>query len=894
MSYSLRSLLRKWYMRTPERQAASYNSPARLRHKSRLGITRLEARVNPGYTGCIGDFVWEDLNCNGVQEVGESGVAGVQVNLLNSGGAQIQTTTTNSNGLYSFKGLSAGNYTVEFKPVAGWKFSPANKGGNSKLDSNVTDPATGRTSVITLGYGQVDSSIDAGLCKPVTAALGDFVWSDLNANGLQDNGEPGVAGVTVNLLDGLGGFIATTKTNGSGIYGFTDLNPGDYIVEFKLPANSMFTTANVGANDAIDSDANTATGRTAIVTLAAGDDNLTIDAGLVKKPEVIKGRLGDYVWFDINSNGLQDAGEPGVGNITVQLLDAAGTTVIDTTTTDGNGLYLFDNLDAGNYRVKFIKNLATDAFSPQHVGNDPKIDSDPDPLTGITSVIALAQGETNLTIDAGLIKPPPPPKPSSIRGIVYCDENENGVYDNGDHGLGAVRIILAGHDNTGQFITRDTYSGADGTWEFTGLTNGMYQLNEVQPAGLQQGTNKAGTAGGIVVQDAIAAIPLGKGVDAYDYMFGEICPDIEPNKNHLLASSSGDPAALINLSKNLPSSPTYANSVAVTKLSGPSIIRYAATGQGTGGSRVRVFDYTQGKNRFEFDAYPGFMGGVRVAVADVTGDAVPDIITAPGAGGGPHIKVYSGATGQVVSEFYAYDASFASGVYVAAGDVDGNGVAEIITAAGEGGGPHVKVFSGSGAVQRQFFAYAPNMNSGVRVAVGDFNGDARTDIITAPGAGSGPHIKVFSGNPNQGVLDEFFAYGGGFAGGVYVAAGDVDGDGLADIVTGPGAGGGPHVKVFKGGSHDSVLDEFFAYEASFLGGVRVGALDTNGDGKADVLTAPASGFPSMVQIRDLSIDVNGLRRNSFMEAFLAYDHSYMGGAFVAGGTNRNLPEALDS
>ena len=86
MSYSLRSLLRKWYMRTPERQAASYNSPARLRHKSRLGLTRLETRLNPGATGSISDFVWEDLDCDGIQEAGESGVAGVQVNLLNGAG----------------------------------------------------------------------------------------------------------------------------------------------------------------------------------------------------------------------------------------------------------------------------------------------------------------------------------------------------------------------------------------------------------------------------------------------------------------------------------------------------------------------------------------------------------------------------------------------------------------------------------------------------------------------------------------------------------------------------------------------------------------------------------------------------------------------------------------
>src|SRR5207302_1596883 len=183
------------------------------------------------------------------------------------------------------------------------------------------------------------------------------------------------------------------------------------------------------------------------------------------------------------------------------------------------------------------------------------------------------------------------------------------------------------------------------------------------------------------------------------------------------------------------------------------------------------------------------------------------------------VKVFSGVGGSVLRSFAAYSADFTGGVFVAAGDVNGDGKADVITGAGAGGGPHVRVWSGAdGTLLRQFYAYGVKFRGGVSVAAGDVNGDGKADVVTGAGPGGGPHVEVFSGATGA-VLRSFFAYAPAFTGGVFVAAGDVNGDGHADVVTGAGAGGGPRVEVFDGVT-GAVRSSFFAAGATFAGGVR--------------------------------------------------------------------------
>jgi hypothetical protein len=192
------------------------------------------------------------------------------------------------------------------------------------------------------------------------------------------------------------------------------------------------------------------------------------------------------------------------------------------------------------------------------------------------------------------------------------------------------------------------------------------------------------------------------------------------------------------------------------------------------------------------------------------------------------VRVFSGLNGTELSGFFAYDPAFTGGVRVAAADFNPDGRAEIITAAGPGGGPHIRIVDGTGApfvsaISNSFFAFDPGFVGGVFVAAGDIDGDGIPDVVAGADAGGGPHVTAISGKTGAFLLS-FFAYSASFSGGVRVAVADVTGDGIADVITAAGPGGSPHVRSF---SIDEVpsgpLASFFPFSASFSGGVYVGA-----------------------------------------------------------------------
>ena len=244
-------------------------------------------------------------------------------------------------------------------------------------------------------------------------------------------------------------------------------------------------------------------------------------------------------------------------------------------------------------------------------------------------------------------------------------------------------------------------------------------------------------------------------------------------------------------------------------------------GAGATGGHVKVFDGTTGEEIYSFFAFDGFAGGVTVGAGDVTGDGVVDIVVGagPGATGG-HVKVFDGVTGAEIRSFFAFE-GFSGGFTVGSGDVTGDGIADIVVGARAGtGGPHVKVFDGvTGAEIRSFFAFDVGFVGGVTVGVGDVNDDGIADIVVGAGPGAGSHVKVFDGDTGE-ELRSFFAFDSGFTGGVTVGVIDVNGDGVADIMVGAGPGAGPHVKAFDGVTGEE-LQSFFAFD-EFSGGVFVG------------------------------------------------------------------------
>lgn len=235
-------------------------------------------------------------------------------------------------------------------------------------------------------------------CETSKASLGDKVWIDANKNGIQDNGEAGKSGVTVKLFTCGNVLVSTTTTDANGNYLFTNLTPGDYYVEFVRPANYVFTKKDAAADD-LDSDADIVTGKTVCTTLVAGENDMSWDAGIYEQAA----SLGDKVWEDTNKNGIQDADENGIPGVTVKLFTCDGTQVA-TTTTDGNGNYLFSSLAPGSYYVQFEKPAGYLPTS-MDAGAD-NVDSDADVVTGKTICTELVANESDLTWDAGFYKVP--------------------------------------------------------------------------------------------------------------------------------------------------------------------------------------------------------------------------------------------------------------------------------------------------------------------------------------------------------------------------------------------------------------------------------------------------------------------------------------------------------
>ncbi|MBX9628675.1 MAG: hypothetical protein K2X82_33065, partial [Gemmataceae bacterium] len=316
---------------------------------------------------------------------------------------------------------------------------------------------------------------------------------------------------------------------------------------------------------------------------------------------------------------------------------------------------------------------------------------------------------------------------------------------------------------------------------------------------------------------------------------------------------------------------------------------YAGSGDGLPGS-VRAYDGETGALNFDRPAYdPAFTGGVRVAAADFTLDGFPDVLVGPGPGGGPNVRVLDGKTGDQIpgplGSFWAYEPDFLGGVNVAAGDVNGDSVPDAVVAAGEGGGPRVRVFSGAdGGELADFFAFGPEFRGGITVAAADLTGDGRAEVAVGAGPGGGPHVKVFdplTGLAVGGPVGSFYAFDPAGRGGVNVGAdalaGDVDADGVPDLAVGTGPGEAPGLRVFSGAT-GAVLWDLAPFAADATGGVRTALAYVDDDPYADVVAGTGPGPAATVRVFS---GATGLQLPPPVGEYQPFGPGATGGVYVA-------------
>jgi len=296
------------------------------------------------------------------------------------------------------------------------------------------------------------------------------------------------------------------------------------------------------------------------------------------------------------------------------------------------------------------------------------------------------------------------------------------------------------------------------------------------------------------------------------------------------------------------------------------IERFAVAATSHGTAQVNVYDAkTNSLLGIINPSGMGNAGNMSVATGDVTGDGVEDIVVGSGKGSSPIVKIYDGKTLAEVGSFSPYSKSFHGGVTVAVGDVNGDGRKDIITGTGAGSAAQVKVYSGAALIGangkmtattpnpiRNFMAFDTSYRGGVSVAAGDIDGDGAADIIAGKNSGDAMDVRAFSGKTGS-TLADFSAFDITFKGGVTVAAGDTDGDGKAEIVVGANTAPANNVKVFKG----SVMVSQFSANTGF--GTRVATTDIDGDGIVELVAASGPSAPPKVNV--LGASLGNIRRS---------------------------------
>jgi len=449
---------------------------------------------SPTSVAGLGGLVWDDLNGDGLIDSGETMLSSMEVSLLDEAGNVVKTTASTSDGRYFFSGVLPDTYSITVVSGAEYQFSPVVSGGNQMRSSTVVSgdnqiaqsgSGQGTSNPITLSGGEERNDIHAGMYKPIT--IGNKVWNDLNGNGIQETGEPGMSGVEVALVDGSGTVVETTETDVDGYYRFTGLSPGRYSVEFQLPSGYAFTqSAEVLGDIQLDglplasadgsflladvtSDANVDTGKTEQVDVVSGDVNLSLDAGIYVPAKII-----GFVWHVLNANGIQEEGEEGIEGAVITLFNDVSAS-FDVAVSDATGTYIFDGLRPDSYYGFFEFPDEEYFLSPTGQGNW-DTDSDFDPDSKANSLVALLSGDENSgRFDAGLYKH------ASVGNFVWLDSAADGIQ--GADEIGFPFPVTINLYNTYNELQTTTVSNETGAYLFEDLMPGYYEIEFIMEEG---------------------------------------------------------------------------------------------------------------------------------------------------------------------------------------------------------------------------------------------------------------------------------------------------------------------------------------------------------------------------------------------------------------------------
>ncbi|MBI5621270.1 L,D-transpeptidase family protein [Candidatus Falkowbacteria bacterium] len=277
----------------------------------------------------------------------------------------------------------------------------------------------------------------------------------------------------------------------------------------------------------------------------------------------------------------------------------------------------------------------------------------------------------------------------------------------------------------------------------------------------------------------------------------------------------------------------------------------------------------------EFLAYPeSFIGGVRLAAVDFDRDGKDEIVTAAGRGGGPQVRIFDGfGQAKFVTGWMAYPESYHGGLTISAGDVDGDRVPEIIVARTyDNPNTEIKIFDHYGHDKKLGFTTTDYPGSlDISLATADLGGDGRAELLMNSGYGLDSVVSLRQ--VDGPLIGSWLAYRKEFYGGVNLAVADLDGDGKTAVVTGAGVLGGPHVRIFD--TFGKLKSEFFAGDENFRGGVKVATGQFDKDPQLEIVVTPDHPSRASATLgRSLGIDVGTAQTLS------AYENGFLIRSFL--------------